>query len=72
MERIFTTASLWLALALLSPIIACRLRISYGDVVWVRRFRTLTAGFMTPFHFLRAGSLVTLPALAAAPVVFLC
>ena len=38
---------------------------------WVRRFRTLTVGFLTPFYFLRAGSLVSMPALIAAPVVFL-
>ncbi|HXF66467.1 MAG TPA: cation:proton antiporter [Burkholderiales bacterium] len=37
----------------------------------VRRLRTLTFGLLTPFYFLRAGSYVTLPALAAAPVVFL-
>ncbi len=38
---------------------------------WVRRLRTLTVGFLTPFYFLRAGSLVSLPALMAAPLVFL-
>ena len=38
---------------------------------WVRRLRTLTVGFLTPFYFLRAGSLVSLPALINAPVVFL-
>jgi len=38
---------------------------------WVRRLRTLTVGFLTPFYFLRAGSLVSLPALISAPVVFL-
>lgn len=38
---------------------------------WVRRFRTLTVGFLTPFYFLRAGSLVSVPALIAAPVIFL-
>jgi len=31
--------------------------------------RTLTIGFLTPFYFLRAGSLVSLPALASAPLV---
>jgi len=41
-----------------------------GDVVWVRRLRTLTVGFLTPFYFLRAGTLVSLPALVAAPMVF--
>jgi glutathione-regulated potassium-efflux system ancillary protein KefC len=38
---------------------------------WVRRLRTLTVGFLTPFYFLRAGSLVSLPALFTAPMVFL-
>ena len=33
----------------------------------VRRLRTLTFGFLTPFYFIRAGSLVSLPALVAAP-----
>lgn len=31
----------------------------------------LTFGLLTPFYFIRAGSLVSLPALAAAPAVFL-
>jgi Kef-type K+ transport system membrane component KefB len=39
--------------------------------VWVRRLRTLTIGFLTPFYFIRAGTLVSLPALMAAPLVFL-
>jgi len=38
---------------------------------WVRRIRTLTIGFLTPFYFIRAGSLVSVPALIAAPVLFL-
>ncbi len=38
---------------------------------WVRRMRTLTIGFLTPFYFLRAGTLVSLPALIAAPAIFL-
>jgi Kef-type K+ transport system membrane component KefB len=41
------------------------------DHVYMRRLRTLTIGFLTPFYFLRAGSLVSLPALASAPLVFL-
>jgi glutathione-regulated potassium-efflux system ancillary protein KefC len=41
------------------------------DTHWVRRLRTLTVGFLTPFYFIRAGTLVSLPALFAAPVVFL-
>ena len=40
------------------------------DHFYVRRLRTLTVGFFTPFYFLRAGSLVSLPALASAPLVF--
>lgn len=38
---------------------------------WVRRMRTLTVGFLTPFYFLRAGTLVSLPALLAGPAIFL-
>lgn len=41
------------------------------DAFWVRRLRTLTVGFLTPFYFIRAGTLVSLSALAAAPIVFL-
>jgi len=41
------------------------------DHQFVRRLRTLTIGFLSPFYFLRAGSLVSVPALAAAPLVFL-
>jgi Kef-type K+ transport system membrane component KefB len=41
------------------------------DHALVRRLRTLTFGLLTPFYFIRAGSLVSLPALVAAPGVFL-
>ncbi len=41
------------------------------DGHFVRRLRTLTVGFLTPLYFLRAGALVSIPALAAAPVIFL-
>lgn len=41
------------------------------DHDFVRRLRTLTVGFLTPFYFIRAGSLVSVPALAAAPLVML-
>jgi len=41
------------------------------DHVLVRRLRTLTFGLLTPFYFLRAGSFVSVPALVAAPLVFL-
>jgi glutathione-regulated potassium-efflux system ancillary protein KefC len=41
------------------------------DSFYIRRLRTLTVGFLTPFYFLRAGSLVSLSALASAPLVFL-
>lgn len=41
------------------------------DPQWVRRVRTLTVGFLTPIYFIRAGLLVSVPALAAAPAVFL-
>ena len=40
------------------------------DHALVRRLRTLTLGFLTPFYFIRAGSLVSLPALLAAPLGF--
>jgi len=41
------------------------------DHHWVRRMRTLTIGFLTPFYFIRAGSLVSIPAIVAAPALFL-
>lgn len=44
---------------------------SNGDTFWIRRLRTLTVGFLTPFYFLRAGTFVSLPALVAAPAAFL-
>jgi glutathione-regulated potassium-efflux system ancillary protein KefC len=44
---------------------------SNGDTSWIRRLRTLTVGFLTPFYFLRAGTFVSLPALVSAPLVFL-
>ena len=40
------------------------------DHALVRRLRTLTFGLLTPFYFIRAGSLVSLPALVAAPAAF--
>jgi Kef-type K+ transport system membrane component KefB len=40
------------------------------DAHWIRRLRTLTVGFLTPFYFLRTGTLVSLSALFAAPLVF--
>ena len=42
-----------------------------ADAEWLRRLRTLTIGFLTPFYFLRAGTFVSVPALVAAPLVFL-
>jgi glutathione-regulated potassium-efflux system ancillary protein KefC len=41
------------------------------DHVLIRRLRTLTFGLLTPFYFMRAGSLVSVPALVGAPLVFL-
>jgi glutathione-regulated potassium-efflux system ancillary protein KefC len=41
------------------------------DHALVRRLRTLTFGFLTPFYFIRAGSFVSLPSLVAAPAAFL-
>lgn len=42
-----------------------------SDPRWIRRLRTLTMGLLTPFYFLRAGMLVSLPALIAAPFIFM-
>jgi len=39
------------------------------DHFLIRRLRTLTFGLLTPFYFIRAGSLVSVPALIAAPLV---
>lgn len=39
------------------------------DHLLIRRLRTLTFGLLTPFYFIRAGSLVSVPALVAAPLV---
>src|SRR5271163_3113329 len=41
------------------------------DHALIRRLRTLTFGFLTPFYFIRAGSFVSVPALVAAPAVLL-
>ena len=41
------------------------------DHALVRRLRTLTFGLLTPFYFIRAGALVSLPALVAAPLAFI-
>ena len=41
------------------------------DHHWIRRLRTLTIGFLTPFYFLRAGMLVSVSAVVAAPVAVL-
>src|SRR4249919_3960545 len=40
------------------------------DHALIRRLRTLTFGFLTPFYFIRAGSFVSIPALVAAPFAF--
>ncbi|MEO8454044.1 MAG: cation:proton antiporter [Sphingomicrobium sp.] len=40
------------------------------DHALVRRLRTLTFGFLTPFYFIRAGSFVSVSALWAAPIAF--
>jgi len=40
------------------------------DHMLIRRLRTLTFGFLTPFYFIRAGSFVSIPALIAAPFAF--
>ncbi len=41
------------------------------DEFFIRRLRTLTIGFLTPIYFLRAGFLVSIPAVIGAPLVFL-
>jgi glutathione-regulated potassium-efflux system ancillary protein KefC len=41
------------------------------DHALIRRLRTVTFGLLTPFYFIRAGSFVSIPALVAAPVIFL-
>jgi glutathione-regulated potassium-efflux system ancillary protein KefC len=38
------------------------------DHALIRRLRTLTFGFLTPFYFIRAGSFVSVPVLFAGPV----
>lgn len=40
------------------------------DHMLIRRLRTLTFGLLTPFYFIRAGSFVSVPALIAAPAMF--
>ncbi len=42
---------------------------SQRNHIWFRRLRTLTVGFLTPFYFLRAGTLVSIPALISAPLL---
>lgn len=46
-------------------------RFSSEDALWMRRIRTLTVGFLTPIYFLRAGTFVSMPALIAAPMIFI-
>lgn len=41
------------------------------DGHFVRRLRTLTIGLLTPLYFLRAGALVSIPAMLAAPLIFI-
>src|SRR5208337_4774296 len=41
------------------------------DHMLVRRLRTLTFGLLTPFYFIRAGSLVSVPVLLGAPLIFI-
>jgi glutathione-regulated potassium-efflux system ancillary protein KefC len=40
------------------------------DHALIRRLRTLTIGLLTPFYFIRAGYLVSIPAVIAAPAAF--
>lgn len=41
------------------------------DNFFIRRLRTMTIGFLTPVYFLRAGALVSLPAIIGAFLVFI-
>lgn len=41
------------------------------DNFFVRRLRTMTIGFLTPIYFLRAGALVSLPAILGGFLVFM-
>jgi Kef-type K+ transport system membrane component KefB len=41
------------------------------DHTYIKRLRTLTIGFLTPFYFIRAGSFVNIPAIISAPLIFL-
>lgn len=41
------------------------------DNFFVRRLRTMTIGFLTPLYFLRAGALVSLPAILGGFLVFM-
>lgn len=41
------------------------------DHALIRRLRTMTFGLLTPFYFIRAGALVSVPALVSAPLAFL-
>jgi len=41
------------------------------DNFFVRRLRTMTIGFLTPIYFLRAGALVSLPAIIGAFFIFM-
>jgi glutathione-regulated potassium-efflux system ancillary protein KefC len=41
------------------------------DHLLIRRLRTLTFGFLTPFYFIRAGSFVSVPAILASPSALL-
>ena len=40
------------------------------DHAFIRRLRTVTIGLLTPFYFVRAGYLVSIPAVIAAPAAF--
>ncbi|HOK26921.1 MAG TPA: cation:proton antiporter [Bacteroidales bacterium] len=41
------------------------------DNFFIRRLRTMTVGFLTPLYFLRAGALMSITSLVAAPIIFL-
>ena len=68
------TLSLWSGSEAVLPAYIAGMVLAGGaakDALWIRRIRTLTVGFLTPFYFLRAGMLVSLPAIVSGPLVFI-
>ncbi len=71
---LFGAIALWSGSEAVLPayLIGMSLSIIIGkDNTYIKRLRTLTIGFLTPFYFIRAGSFVNIPALFSAPLIFL-